>query len=443
MAGGKGGMSFHGMDFSVLGIVASLLFIVVLALRGWHIILIAPMAVIVTALFSGMEIVPLLTGPYMKGFVNYASKFYLVFLAASIFGKVMEDSGAARSIALGILKLIGRGSQYNVLLAVAAITLALTFGGVSLFVVIFAVIPIARPLFRELNVPWHLFIAAFMFGMGSITMTMIPGTPSIINIMPTKYMASSTVSAPVLGLLGAVVLVVFNLWYLRIALRRAVEKGEGFHAHAGIPETEGQPQEVPLVWLCLLPPATLIVLLNVVKLDVLVAMTAATGVCIALFWTRYANLLETLNRGAVNTVVPIVNTCADVGYGMSIAATTGFQSVSAWLLSLPGHPIISLSIATNIMAAISGSASGGLGIIMETIVPKYLALGLSPDLVHRISVMSAGAFDALPHNGVVITSLAVTGLTHSNAYRHIWWGHVVATTIALLLVIPVGILLYR
>ena len=157
------------------------------------------MAVVLVALFSGMDVLATLTGPYMKGFVSYASKFYLVFLSASVFGKVMEDSGAARSIALGILRLIGRESQYNVLLAIAAICLALTYGGVSLFVVIFAVMPIARPLFRELDIPWHLFIASFTFGICSITMTMLPGTPSIINIMPTKYMASSTMSAPLLG----------------------------------------------------------------------------------------------------------------------------------------------------------------------------------------------------------------------------------------------------
>jgi len=427
------------MDMSVVGIAASLLFIVVLALRGWHIILIAPLAVVVIALFSRMEILPLLTGPYMKGFVNYASKFYLVFLSASLFGKVMEDSGAARSIALGILRLIGRGSQYNVLMAVAAITLALTYGGVSLFVVIFAVIPIAKPLFRELDVPWHLFAAAFTFGMGGITMTMLPGTPSIINIMPTKYMASTPSSAPLLGLLAAAVVVAFNLWYMRFALRRAVARGEGFGGGA---VEAAEEKAAPAVWLSLLPPATLIVLLNFVKLDVLVAMTSATLVCLALFRARYGNVLETLNRGAVNTVIPIVNTCADVGYGMSVAATAGFQTVSAWLLSMPGHPIISLSIATNIMAGIAGSASGGLGIILETLAPKYLAMGLSPDLVHRISVISAGAFDALPHNGVVITTMAVTGLTHSVAYRHIWWGHVVATVIALAVVIPVGVLIY-
>jgi len=262
--------------------------------------------------------------------------------------------------------------------------------------------------------------------------------------MPARYMTSSPTSAPVLGLFGAAVLTVFNLWYMRFALRRAVARGEGYTGAVG--ESAAVAPDAgpvgPHVLLCLLPPATLIVLLNIVKLDILVAMTAAAAVCVALFWSRFSNLLDTLNRGAVNTVNPIINTCADVGYGMSIAATEGFKTVSAWLLAMPGHPIISLSIATNIMAGISGSASGGLGIILETIAPKYLALGLSPDLVHRISVMSAGAFDALPHNGVVITTMAVAGLTHANSYKHVWWGHVVATVLALAIVIPVGILIY-
>jgi H+/gluconate symporter-like permease len=434
------------MNLSLLGIVVSLLLIVVLALRGWHILLIAPLAVIVAALFSGMEILPMLTGPYMKGFVNYAVKFYLIFLTASVFGKLMEDSAAAAAIAQSVLQLIGRGSQYKVLLAVSAITMALTLGGVSLFVVIFAVIPIARPLFRELNVPWHLFMAAFLFGIGSITMTMIPGTPSIINIMPTKYMASTPASAPIVGLLGAVVMAGLNLWYMKFALRRAVEAGEGYDAVI-LAEPERKPgsptaKVPPTLGLSLVPPVVLLVLLNVVKLDPVVALAGGGVACVALFWRRYENLLQTLNRGATNTVLPIVNTCADVGYGVAISATSGFKAVSEWLLAMPGNPVVSLAAATGLMAGISGSASGGLGIVMETLAPKYLALGLNPDLVHRISVMAAGTFDALPHNGVIITTLAVSQLTHRTAYKHVWWGHVVATVITVLIVLPVGILLY-
>jgi H+/gluconate symporter-like permease len=108
------------------------------------------------------------------------------------------------------------------------------------------------------------------------------------------------------------------------------------------------------------------------------ALGGGVAFCIVFFWKYFKSILDTLNKGAVNTVIPIVNTCADVGYGMAIAATAGFKVIAGWLLTLPMHPIVSLAIATNMMAGITGSASGGLGIILETLAPKYLALGLSP-----------------------------------------------------------------
>ena len=150
------------MDWSVIGIILSLAFIVVLALRGWHIIIIAPLAVVIVSIFSDMNIMQTMTGPYMKGFVNYAGRFYLIFLAGSVFGKFMEDGQAARSIANGILRVIGKESPLRVMLSISIVALCLTYGGVSLFVVIFAVIPIARPLFKEADLPWHLFMAAFI-----------------------------------------------------------------------------------------------------------------------------------------------------------------------------------------------------------------------------------------------------------------------------------------
>ncbi|MGD1153188.1 MAG: GntP family permease [Syntrophales bacterium] len=436
------------MDWSVIGIILSLAFIVVLALRGWHIIIIAPLAVVIVSIFSDMNIMQTMTGPYMKGFVNYAGRFYLIFLAGSVFGKFMEDGQAARSIANGILRVIGKESPLRVMLSISIVALCLTYGGVSLFVVIFAVIPIARPLFKEADLPWHLFMAAFIFGAASLSMTMLPGTPQIQNIMPTKYMASSPTSAPLVGLCGAFIVATFNIFYFRYILKRAKAKGEVYEEPAvgllGAGASASGP--MPNVCLSLVPLVVVLVLLNVnmpyIKKDVVLALTGGVVACIILFWNHYTKILDTLNKGALNTVIPIVNTCADVGYGMAVAATAGFKVVSAWLLTLPMHPIISLSVATNIMAAITGSASGGLGIILETMAPKYLALGLSPDLIHRVAAMSSGAWDAMPHNGVVITVLAVCGLVHANAYKHIFWGHVIATTIALFFAIPLGIMIY-
>ncbi|MDD5234181.1 MAG: hypothetical protein PHG91_12370 [Syntrophales bacterium] len=429
---------------SIIGILLSLAFIMVLALRGWHIIVIAPLAVVVVTFFSGLDILPALTGPYMKGFINYAAKFYLIFLAGSIFGKVMEDSGAARSIAEGILRIVGRNNPLNGAIAIALIGVALTYGGVSLFVVIFALLPIGRPIFKEMNMPWHLFVIPYTFGIGSITMTMLPGSPQILNIMPTKYMASSTMAAPLIGILGALIVAAFNLFYFKYQYRKSRERGEVYEAPAGTAGTgaAGDAGKLPNVWLSIAPMAVVVIMLNAFKLDAVLSLTGGVVVCLVFFWRNYANIMDTLNKGAVNTVIPIVNTCADVGYGMAVAATAGFKVISAWMLTLPMNPVISLSIATNAMAGITGSASGGLGIILETLASKYLALGLSPELIHRISVMSAGCFDALPHNGVVITFLAVTGLTHMNAYKHIFWGHIVATLIALLIVIPLGVVIY-
>jgi H+/gluconate symporter-like permease len=433
------------MELSIIGIILSLALIMFLALRGWHIIVLAPLAVAVVAAFSSMDILPTLTGPYMKGFVNYAGKFYLIFLMGSLFGKFMEDSGAARAIAEGILKVIGRKSPLNVMLAIAFIGVALTYGGVSLFVVVFALVPIGRPLFKEMNLPWHLFVIPYAFGIGSITMTMLPGSPQILNIMPTKYMASTPMAAPVIGILAAVVVAAFNVFYFKYQLKKSRERGEVYEAPTGVGvvgTADVDLATLPNVWLSIVPMVVGVVLLNVLKLDAVWALAGGTAVCMVFFWNKYKNILDTLNKGAVNTVIPIVNTCADVGYGMAVAATAGFKVIAAWLLTLPMHPIISLSIATNMMAGITGSASGGLGIILETLAPKYLALGLSPELIHRVATMSAGCFDALPHNGVVITFLAVCGLTHVNAYKHVFFGHIVATVLALLIVIPLGILLY-
>jgi H+/gluconate symporter-like permease len=226
-------------------------------------------------------------------------------------------------------------------------------------------------------------------------------------------------------------------------------KREGEHyvppSGAGVPaEATVDTRNMPSVWLSLVPMCVVLIFLNVpaVKVDPIYALGIGVLVTMTLFWRRYDSVVGTMSKGAVNTVIPIVNTCADVGYGMAIAATAGFKVVSAWLLTLPMHPIVSLSIATNIMAAITGSASGGMGIVLETLAPKYLALGLSPDLVHRIVVMSSGCFDAMPHNGAVITMLAVAGLTHVQAYKHMFIGHVLATLVALIVVIPLGIMLY-
>jgi H+/gluconate symporter-like permease len=432
------------MDLSIIGIFVSLAVIVVLALRGVGIMLIAPLAVVIVALFSNMGVLDTLMGPYMKGFVNYAGKFYLIFLFASVFGKYMDDSGAARAIAGKILKATGTGSQLYVLLAISVITTMLTLGGVSLFVVIFAIMPIARPLFRQMNIPWHIFLAPFYFGIGSLSMTMIPGTPSVLNIMPTKYLGTTPTAAPILGLSAGLFVVVFCVWYMKRQLDLSKKRGEVYEETAEVAAASAKIQDklLPNFWISLVPPIAVIAALNVAKIDIVWSLVIGCLVAAACFWRNIDSHMTTMNSGAFNSAIPVINTCADVGYGMAVAASSGFKILTDFLVSIPGHPVISLTVATYLMTGITGSASGGLGIVLETLMSKYIAMGLNHDMLHRVVDIAAGSFDALPHNGVVITTLAVAGLTHRQAYKHIWYTHVVSTFFAMFIVGALAILLY-
>lgn len=436
------------MTLSVLGILVSLAVIVYLALRGVGIMIIAPLAVVIVSVFSGMGVLDTLMGPYMKGFVNYAAKFYLVFLFASVFGKYMDDSGAAKSIARRILGVIGHDKPLYVLLAVSVITLALTLGGVSLFVVIFAVMPIARPLFKQLDIPWHLFIAAFIFGIGSISMTMMPGTPSILNIMPMKYLGTTAAAAPILGIVASLFVAAFNVWYMNRELAKSKARGEGYDtnqiaATSAVPVTATVEEGAqPGFIISVAPSLAVIIALNILKIDIVWSLIVGCFAAATLFWPYVKNHMATINAGASNTAIPVINTCADVGYGMAVAASSGFKVISDFLLSIPGHPVISLSIATFLMTAITGSASGGLGIVLETLVSKYVAMGINPEFIHRTVTIASGAFDAMPHNGVIITTLAVAGLTHKQAYRHVWYGHCVAAFLGIIVVVALGMIMY-
>src|SRR5699024_5688521 len=233
----------------------------------------------------------------------------------------------------------------------------------------------------------------------------------------TNYLGTNVMAAPLLGIVGAIVVIIINLWYLRYALDKSEKKGETYF---NMKNPEGTSEEddqykgrkLPPLLLSVVPPAFLLIALNVLKVQVVYTLMLSVIVSSLVFWKYIDNKLSTVNVGATNTVLPIVNTSADVGYGTVIAATAGFGVLTEMMANIPGSPIISLYIATTVLAGITGSSSGGLGIAMETLIDTYLNLNIDPEVIHRIATMASGGFDALPHNGAVITVLAVVGLTH-------------------------------
>lgn len=433
--------------WSLFTIILSLILLVILAMRGFTIIIIAPVVSLLVMILNNMPIIDTFQNDYMNGFTNYAKNYFLIFLFAAIFGKFMEESGAARTIAQYLLKFSGNKSKFRVLITIMFICALLTYGGVSLFVVIFAILPIAKPIFKELNIPWHLFIAAFLPGMGTFTMTMLPGTPAIQNIIPTAYLGTTVTAGAWIGIASAIFVIILNIWYIHFALKRSEKRGETYFNMKNL-ESKGEVEDkyankkLPNIVISLIPPILLLILLNLVKLEIVYTLMITVVISAILFWKYIPSKKETINIGATNAVLPIINTSADVGYGSVIAATSGFAVFQDIVTNIPGSPLISLFIATNLLAGITGSSSGGLAIAMETLTDLYLGLGVNPEAFHRIAAIASGGLDALPHNGAVITTLVVAGLTHKDAYKHIFATAVIAPILAAIPGLIVAIMFY-
>ncbi len=336
----------------------------------------------------------------------------MLFWAASY-----KTTGAAESIARWIIAKIG--PRFAVLSVVVACGV-LTYGGVSLFVIVFTMYPLAMALFKEANIPKHLIAGSIALGSFSFTMAAFPGSPQIQNIIPTKYFGTDAMAAPITGLIAGIVMWVMGQWYLEKRVVHYRNTGVGFcpgpNDHIAEPGAN-----LPNPLLSLLPLVVTITILNVFKQDVAAALVAGIVVALALFWKRLGSLTNTLEDGATEATIAMFNTASVVGFGAVVAAAPGFTTLKNFVLAIPGDPVISLAVVTNILAGVSGSASGGLTIAMDALAKKYLELGVAPELAHRISTIACGALDTLPHNGAIVTLFKVVGTNHKEAYGDIMW----------------------
>lgn len=464
---------------NTLAIVVSLALLMYFAYRGVTVLLLAPIMGAVAVLLSGdgALLLPIYTSTFMTALSGYVLQFLPIFLLGSLFGQLMADSGAANTLARWIVRTVGeRRAIVSVVLACAL----LTYGGVSLFVVAFALYPVAVSLFKAAEVPKRLIPGTIALGAFTFTMTALPGTPSIQNAIPIPYFGTNAFAAPGLGLIAALCMFTGGLWWLQRRAAQAKAAGEGYGQHedeAGeAAQADGHAAQgrwsvmpVPLAVL----PLLLVVGINAVLTYVvfpqadfafigerfrdvdpqkvlglwslIVALALACLTLVVMRLGRWANLKETVNKGVFGFMLPLFNTASEVGYGAIIASLAGFAIIRDAVLNVsPGNPLISEAIAMNILAGITGSSSGGLSIALQTLGADYLRManeaGISPELLHRVAVMAAGGMDTLPHCGAIITLLAICKLNHRQSYRDIATVTILFPLPSLALVILLGTL---
>lgn len=476
----------------LLGIFVALGLLIWLAYRGWSVLLLAPAAALVAAAVSREPLLAHWTQTFMGSAAQFLAQFFPLFLLGALFGKLMDDSGSVEAIARFMTEKLGpRRAMLAVVLAGAIVT----YGGVSLFVAFFVLAPMAQALFRAANIPRRLMPAAIALGTSTFTMTAFPGTPAIQNAIPMPFFGTTPFAAPGLGIIASAIMLGFGLWWLARAEAAARRSGEGYGAGAdtapklaaddqkirerATTAREFDPAEighghhtdaVVPISVAVLPLAVVVsvnLLMSLVilpRLDfsflgeerwgssslsavagvwsVAVALAAAIATLIAVNRRRLPALRLSMDAGANASVLPAFSVASLVGFGAVVAMLPAFAAVRDWVLSIGGGPLVSLAVATNILAALTGSASGGMTIALDALGSTYMRIaaeqGIDPALMHRVAAIGSGTLDSLPHNGAVVTLLAVCGSTHRESYLDIVMVGIAGALIALAAVIALG-----
>jgi H+/gluconate symporter-like permease len=473
------------------GILVSLGLLIWLAYRGWSVLVLSPAAALVAAAFSQEPLLAHWTQTFMGSAAQFLMQFFPIFLLGALFGKLMEDSGSVEAIARFMTEKLG---PQRASLAVVLAGALVTYGGVSLFVAFFVLAPMALAMFKAADIPRRLMPAAIMLGTATFTMSALPGSPAIQNTIPMPFFGTTPFAAPGLGIIAAVIMLGFGLWWLGRAEAAARKAGEGFGKEAEVSGsvgddelvreratvaqsfdpaeiTRGHLTKIPLPIILAALPLVVVIAVNLLmsfwvlpRIDasflaeprwgktsltavggvwaVIVALAAASVVLIAANRQRLPSLRQSIDAGANASVLPAFSVASLVGFGAVVAALPAFGLVRDWVLSIGGGPLVSLAVATNVLAALTGSASGGLTIALDALGATYMRIaaeaGIDPAIMHRVAVIGAGALDSLPHNGAVVTLLAVCGSSHRDSYFDIIMVAIVGALLALVAVIILG-----
>jgi len=455
------------------------------------VLVLAPVAAMIVALAARDPLLANWTVTFMGSAAGFILQFFPLFLLGAVFGKLMDDSGSVTAIADFMTAKLG---PRRAILAVVLAGALVTYGGVSLFVAFFVLVPMGQALFRAAEIPNRLMPAAIALGTMTFTMSALPGTPAIQNAIPMPFFGTTPFAAPGLGVIATAVMLAFGLWWLGRAEKAARRTGEGFGATAIVSDATQEdapfrerattasafdPAEIghghasvatPGILVAALPLIVVIAVNLVVSLivlprvdlsflndarwggasvasvsgvwSVLVALILAIATLILFNYGRLTELRKTIDAGATASVLPVVSVASLVGFGAVVAAMPAFAMVRDWVLGIGGGPLVSLALATNILSALTGSASGGLTIALDALGGTYLQLaaelGINPALLHRVAVIGAGTLDSLPHNGAVVTLLAVCGTTHKESYFDIVMVGIVGAMLGLVAVIVLG-----
>ena len=460
----------------VLIVILALITLMVVAYRGYSIIIFAPIVAMAAVFcFEPLSIMPAYTNLFMQKASEFVRNFFPFFMLGAIFGKVVEMAGFAKSLTQAIYKAVG---PKHAILTIVLVTALLSYGGVSTHVIVFSVYPFAAEMFKLAVIPKRFIPATIWLGGITFTMVCLPGSPQVQNLVPTSYLGTDAYAAPIMGFLAAFVILGVSMAYFMREQRKAAANGETYSSGMPLlqePAPINPDMKLP-PWYIAMIPLVLVGVINYVMtkygvayfwgekyalnfpglntpIDITVSsMRGLWSVEVAMIAAILITILlapkpvikgftEGMKSAMSASLLAIMNTASEFGYGSIIAALPGFLFMVEIFKGLSANPLITEAITVNVLCGIVGSASGGIAISMAAMSEMFIemanAANIPLEVVHRIATISSCGLDSLPHNGAVITAMFVTGLTHRQAYPPIFVISVIAPLLSLVFVLAV------
>lgn len=407
---------------SLIGLILSIVLFSVLSWKGVSAIFTVPLSAVLVLAFSGQDILEIMKTVFMVRTAGIVSSYFLLFSLSALFGKLVSDSGIARTVAhalSGIAKKSEKNKKMLGIMSIVALNAILTYSGISLFVLTFTIVAIAKDLYEELDIPWGMY-GFGLLGSATFTLSMLPGSPQVQNLIPTKALGTTAMAAPLLGILSAIFMITISMIYLRSELKRYARKNEGFlpsGARIKADQVISQDFEKVAMWKCIIALLTPLIVMNGLKQAPETALLCAGIVTYVLCFKHLKNIKQTINVGFTSALNPLIVLGLGTAFGAVMASTSGFQMVINGLYSMPIPEVAKMLITVIVPSAVMGSSTSGLTVAYDLFTERYIATGLHPEVIHRLTTMASN-LSLTPQCGGVLNTFAITKLNHKEAYKN-------------------------
>lgn len=424
-----------------IGVLLSLVVLIILVYKRVDLIPASVISIVILVITNQLSYMDIMMNEYAVSLGNFIANYFMIFVTNALFGKIMEETLLAADLSKLIGKYFGdKNAVYGAMLATAL----LAYGGISVFVIVFTVYPIFLVTFQKADLPRRFIPAAIMGSSSTFALGMVPGNAQINNIIPTQYIETTATSGFLIGVVTTILTIILLVLYFEYNFSKARKNGEHFEMDEDTWQRINNFNKDSGLnpWFSVFPLILVLILINYFGYSLSVSVLAGAALATVIGWKNIPDKKFSINESFRIVTPAMVTTAASVAFGGAVFASPGAQVILEKIVAMPFNSTISLSVASTFAGMLTGSGGGGVDVAMDLFSQEYLALGVHPEVMHRVVAIATAGFSCLPHNGMVLTIIETSEQSVRESYKYIFVTNVLISVVALIAANIIGLTFY-